>query len=54
MTTFRKEQDDGNVHVYPSIHDEPNHDMSEDCWCEPEVKFVSEYGIKVISHRRTQ
>ena len=42
-----------NVHVYP-VDDPKDHEITQECWCEPEVEFISDEGNTVWLHRRMQ
>ena len=41
----------GAVHVYPIVD---KHEMTPECWCEPEVDTVTRDGVTVWVHREKQ
>lgn len=46
---------DGDVHVFPQFPDEPEHDVTNSCWCEPEIDYLDpETGVAVWLHKRVQ
>jgi hypothetical protein len=54
MTENRKDLET-DIHVIPVFKDEPAHEESVDCWCEPELTYQDEVTDKrVFSHRRPE
>lgn len=47
----RRRVEGADVHVYPVAE---KHEMTPECWCEPEVDTVTADGVTVWVHRERQ